>query len=76
MLVLKKKEYSDSESESDRAVSTMTSGLETGSGKLYSIPDNTRGLHSTVSKATVHSHMNFLICVKRFPKNNRLKVEE
>ena len=59
----------------------MTSGLETGSGKLYSnvestIPDNTRGLHSTVSKATVHSHMNFLICVQRFSKNNRLKVEE
>ena len=33
MLVWKKMEYSDSESESDRAVSTMTSELETGSGQ-------------------------------------------
>ena len=60
---VEKMESSDSESESDRAVSAMTSGWETGSGQASNtestIPDNTRGLHSTVSNATVQSQMNF-----------------
>ena len=54
---VEKMEYSDSESESDRAVPTMTSRLETGSGQASNpestIADNTRGLQSNVSNATV-----------------------
>ena len=50
---VEKMESSESESESDRAVSSMTLGLETGSGQASNaestFPDNTRGLHSTVS---------------------------
>ena len=48
-------------------------------GKLVTqsaIPYDTRGLHSTVSNATVQSQMNFLMCQEFFPKNNRLKVEK
>ena len=63
---VEKMEYSDSESESDRAVSAMISGLETGSGQASNaestIPDNTRGQLYTV----MLSHLKILMCQEIF----------
>ena len=69
---VKKMEYSESESESDHVVSTMTSRLETGSGQVSNAASTILEMSLDALASTVSS----LLALLRSPMTFRLGTKE